>query len=116
MNLNKIKELKVKDNYPNLMELNLIKNSIEVLDLTGIDLPHLWSLEVSNNRIRKIVTRREKYGSTEAILNSLTHLVMRTTLAYCRLQQPREVGYHSDRLSETCESCIEYIRALCRLE
>lgn len=64
MNLNKIKELKVKDNYPNLMELNLIKNSIEVLDLTGIDLPHLWSLEVSNNRIRKIVTRREKYGST----------------------------------------------------
>lgn len=77
MNLNKIHRIDVKDNYPNLRELYLIKNNIEVLDLTAADLPSLAYLDVSNNRIKRILTKREALGKAEPTSTSLTHLIIR---------------------------------------
>jgi Leucine-rich repeat (LRR) protein len=58
LNNNCIKKLKVGSNYPALVELSLINNLLEVLDFTALELPHLETLDVSNNKICGIITKR----------------------------------------------------------
>jgi Leucine-rich repeat (LRR) protein len=67
LNNNCIKQLKISNNYPALVELSLINNLLEVLDFTALELPHLETLDVSNNKICRIITKRTANpGSTDA--------------------------------------------------
>ena len=59
LNHNQIRMMDVDNNYPSLLELSLIHNELETLDFSVLGLPKLVILNVSNNRIRRIVLKKD---------------------------------------------------------
>jgi Leucine-rich repeat (LRR) protein len=82
---NKISELKILNNYPSLLKLDIRNNQIETLDFTVLNLPSLEILDAGmpanntdNNRIRRIITKRSAHiGSSTASSDNLRKLFLR---------------------------------------